>query len=44
MESTRRQFKHPHKLSVVTVAGHRAKDVPIGTLRAILKAADLEED
>lgn len=39
-----RQFKHPQKPFVVTVAGHSGKDVPIGTLRAILKAAGLEGD
>ncbi|MBM3725245.1 MAG: type II toxin-antitoxin system HicA family toxin [Acidobacteria bacterium] len=39
-----RQFKHPQRPSVVTVAGHPGKDVPIGTLRAILKAAGLEGD
>jgi len=47
LRSTRgshRQFKHPQKPSVVTVAGHAGKDVPIGTLRSILKAADLEGD
>ncbi len=47
LRSTRgshRQFKHPAKPLIVTVAGHPGKDVPIGTLRAILKAADLEGD
>ncbi|MCC6537262.1 MAG: type II toxin-antitoxin system HicA family toxin [Bryobacterales bacterium] len=39
-----RQFKHAQKPAVVTVAGHPGKDVPVGTLRAILKAADLEGD
>jgi len=28
---------------VVTVAGQAGKDVPIGTLKAVLKAAELEE-
>jgi predicted RNA binding protein YcfA (HicA-like mRNA interferase family) len=28
---------------VVTVAGQSGKEVPIGTLKAILKAAELEE-
>jgi predicted RNA binding protein YcfA (HicA-like mRNA interferase family) len=37
-----RQFKHPDKPLVVTVPGNLGKDVPTGTLRAILKAADLE--
>jgi predicted RNA binding protein YcfA (HicA-like mRNA interferase family) len=29
---------------VVTVPGHPGKDVPIGTLKSILKSAELEED
>jgi len=37
-----RQFKHPTKPMIVTVAGHAGRDVPIGTLRAILKAAELD--
>jgi predicted RNA binding protein YcfA (HicA-like mRNA interferase family) len=28
---------------VVTVVGHPGKDVPIGTLKAILKNAEIEE-
>jgi predicted RNA binding protein YcfA (HicA-like mRNA interferase family) len=38
-----RQFRHPHKEAVVTVAGHPGKDVPVGTLKAILRSAGLEE-
>lgn len=47
LRSTRgshRQFKHPEKPLIVTVPGNPGKDVPIGTLRAILKAANLEGD
>ncbi|MBK7927110.1 MAG: type II toxin-antitoxin system HicA family toxin [Bryobacterales bacterium] len=47
LRSTRgshRQFKHSQKPAVVTVTGHPGQDLPIGTLRAILKAADLEGD
>jgi predicted RNA binding protein YcfA (HicA-like mRNA interferase family) len=29
---------------VVTVAGQFGKDVPVGTLKAILKSAELEEN
>ena len=43
-KGSHRQFKHPDKPLIVTVAGHPGKDVPIGTLRAILKAAELEGD
>ncbi|PMS35583.1 putative RNA binding protein YcfA (HicA-like mRNA interferase family) [Trinickia symbiotica] len=34
-------FKHPRKQGLVTVP-HPNKDLPIGTLRSILKAAGLE--
>jgi predicted RNA binding protein YcfA (HicA-like mRNA interferase family) len=37
-----RQFLHPRKGMVVTVPGHPGKDVPIGTLKAILRSAGLE--
>ena len=39
-----RQFRHPEKGMVVTVSGHPAKDVPIGTLKAILRSTGLEEE
>jgi len=38
-----RQFKHPSKEMVVTVAGHIGEDIPIGTLKAILRSAGLNE-
>ena len=38
-----RQFKHPQKGLVVTVPGQLGKDVPVGTLKAILRSAELEE-
>ena len=34
-----RQFKHPEKRRVVTVAGKESLDVPAGTLNSILKQA-----
>jgi predicted RNA binding protein YcfA (HicA-like mRNA interferase family) len=37
-----RQFRHPLKGMVVTVPGKLGKDVPIGTLRAILRSAELD--
>jgi predicted RNA binding protein YcfA (HicA-like mRNA interferase family) len=37
-----RQFLHPHKGMVVTVPGQLGKDVPTGTLRAILRSAGIE--
>jgi predicted RNA binding protein YcfA (HicA-like mRNA interferase family) len=37
-----RQFRHPGKGMVVTVPGKLGKDVPIGTLKAILRSSGLE--
>jgi predicted RNA binding protein YcfA (HicA-like mRNA interferase family) len=37
-----RQFKHPHKLGLVTVAGKPSDDLAIGTLDSILKQAGLK--
>ena len=42
-KGSHRQFRHPKKGMVVTVAGQHGKDVPVGTLRAILRSAGLEE-
>lgn len=36
------QFRHPTKGMVVTVPGQPGQDVPVGTLRAILRSAGLE--
>ena len=38
-----RQFKHPTKPGLVTVAGKPSVDVPKGTLNAILKQSGLKE-
>jgi predicted RNA binding protein YcfA (HicA-like mRNA interferase family) len=37
-----RQFLHPQKGMVVTVPGQPGKDVPVGTLKAILRSAGLD--
>lgn len=37
-----RQFKHPERGMVVTAAGQPGKDVPTGTLKAILRTAGLD--
>lgn len=37
-----RQYLHPQKGMVVTVPGQPGKDVPMGTLKAILRSAGLE--
>ena len=38
-----RHFKHPTKPNVVTVPGNPGHEIPVGTLKAILKSAALEE-
>ena len=42
-KGSHRQFKHSQKNMVVTVPGQMGKDVPVGTLKAILKTAGLDE-
>jgi len=37
-----RQFKHFIKPGVITVAGRLGLDVPFGTMKSILKRAELE--
>lgn len=39
-----RQFRHPTKAGVVTVAGKLSLDLPPGTLNSILKQAGLKEE
>jgi predicted RNA binding protein YcfA (HicA-like mRNA interferase family) len=39
-----RQYKHPTKKGVVTVAGKMSQDVPKGTANNILKQAGLKGD
>jgi predicted RNA binding protein YcfA (HicA-like mRNA interferase family) len=41
-KGSHRQFLHPEKGLVVTVPGHPGKDIPIGTLKAILRSSGLE--
>jgi len=38
---THRQDRHPTRTGTVTVAGKRSRDVPSGTLMAILRQAGL---
>ncbi len=38
-----RQYKHPTKPGVVTIAGNPSDDVPVGTLNNILKQAELRD-
>lgn len=39
-----RQFKHPEKTGTVTVSGNLGLDMPIGTLKSVLRQAQLEEE
>jgi predicted RNA binding protein YcfA (HicA-like mRNA interferase family) len=41
MRGDHRQYKHPTKPGLVTIAGHRNRDVPPGTLANILRQAGL---
>lgn len=38
-----RQFRHPVKLGIVTVAGKPNVDMPLGTLNNVLKQAGLKK-
>jgi len=42
VRGSHRQFKHPAKPGVVTVAGNEGDEVRVGTLKSILKQARLE--
>jgi predicted RNA binding protein YcfA (HicA-like mRNA interferase family) len=39
-----RQFKHPRKSGLVTIAGHPSVDIPRGTLNSIRKQAGLKTE
>jgi predicted RNA binding protein YcfA (HicA-like mRNA interferase family) len=41
-KGSHRQFKHDQRSLLVTVPGSEGKDIPLGTLKAILKAAGLD--
>jgi len=42
-KGSHRQFKHPVKTGLVTIAGHPGVDIPKGTLNSILKPAGLKD-
>ena len=44
MVGSRRQFRHPDRPGVVTVAGTENKDIPVGTLKSILKQAGMDDE
>ena len=43
MRGSHRQFRHPSKRGIITVAGKPSVDIPPGTLTSILKHADLKQ-
>jgi predicted RNA binding protein YcfA (HicA-like mRNA interferase family)/predicted RNase H-like HicB family nuclease len=43
-EGSHRQFKHPSKRGRLTVAGHKGGGVPTGTIKNIIKQAQLASD
>lgn len=43
-KGSHRQFKHPIKRGRVTIAGNRNDDLAPGTLKSILKQAQLREN
>jgi predicted RNA binding protein YcfA (HicA-like mRNA interferase family) len=44
MKGSHRQFRHPSKPKLVTVAGKPGVDVPVGTLKNIWRQAEIEEN
>jgi len=42
MNGSHGQYKHPTKPGIVTIVSRPGKDVPIGTMKSILKQAGLE--
>ena len=42
-KGSHRQFRDPVKQGKVTVPGHLSDDLPIGTLKSILRQAGIEE-
>jgi len=43
-KGSHRQFKHPTKSGKVTVPGKLSDDVPVGTLKSIIRQAGLENE
>ena len=43
LKGSHRAFKHPSKPMVVTVPGHPGDDLPPGTLKSILRKAEIKE-
>ena len=43
-KGSHRQFKHLEKAVTVTVSGNLGVDMPIGTLKSVLRQAQLQEE
>ncbi|MEG5164031.1 type II toxin-antitoxin system HicA family toxin [Microcoleus sp. AT3-A2] len=43
-KGSHRQFKHPEKAGTVTVLGNLGVDMPIGTLKSVLRQSQVEEE
>lgn len=43
-KGSHRAFRHPFHPMVVTVPGHLNDDLPIGTLKSILKKAEVDSE
>lgn len=42
-KGSHRQYKHPDKRGTVTIAGKPGVDIPVGTLKSILRQARIGE-
>jgi predicted RNA binding protein YcfA (HicA-like mRNA interferase family) len=42
-KGSHRQYKHPHKIGRVTIAGHPNHEIAPGTLNSILKQAQISK-
>jgi len=42
-KGSHRQYKHPRKQGLVTIAGHPSDEIDRGTLNSIMKQAGLKE-
>lgn len=43
MKGSHRQYKHPQKPGLVTIAGHLSDEIARGTLNSIMKQSGLKE-
>jgi predicted RNA binding protein YcfA (HicA-like mRNA interferase family) len=42
IEGSHRQYKHPTKPGRVTISGHPGDDMPVGTLKSVMRQAGLK--